>query len=97
MINFSNLPWNNDYNIIHYIIDDSKHFEIKNQLENDDYFFKYNLTVEQSSVHFIRLTNSSIIPKEGPEVSDIPFLLRLRILDPFTRILGIILMIIIFG
>ena len=26
IINFSNLPWNNDYNIIHYIIDDSKHF-----------------------------------------------------------------------
>lgn len=97
ILNFSNLPWNTGYNITHYVIDDSKHFEIINQEISDTNIFKYNLTIEESSVQFLRISNSSIIPEEGPDVADIPFLLRLRLLDPFTRVLGIILILIIFG
>jgi hypothetical protein len=97
LINFSNIPWNTKYNITHYIIDDSKHFEIINQEISESSIFNYNFTIKKSSIHFLRLSNSSIIPNEGPNVADIPFILKLRLLDPFTRILGIILMLIIFG
>jgi len=96
-LKFMNLTWEDEFNIIHYIIDDSKHFEIENQFKSEDKIFNYNLTIEKSSIHFIRLSNSSKYPEEGPNVAEIPLFLRLKILDPFTRLLGIILLIIAFG
>ena len=96
-LKFVNLPWETEFNIVHYVIDDTKHFEVANQVKSKDSILNYNLTIEQSSVHFLRLSNASIFPEEGPNVAEIPLFLRLKILDPLTRILGIILLIIAFG
>jgi len=92
-----NLPWESSFIEAIYIIDDSQNFKIieQNVLSASTYITSQNL--EKNSVHFIRLTNSSTIPDEGPETARIPFILRLRILDPFTRILGILLLILIFS
>jgi hypothetical protein len=80
-----------------YLIDDSHNFEIieENELSTSEY--STSQIIEKNSVHFIRLTNSSNIPEEGPETARIPFILRMRILDPFTRILGIFILLLIFG
>jgi len=51
-----------------------------------------NFNLKENSVHFIRLTNSTVFPKEGPEVAKIPFILKLRILDSFVKLLAILLL-----
>ncbi len=51
----------------------------------------YTHEVPSYSIQFYRLTNSSVIPDEGPEVTRIPHLLRLRMRDPFTHLLDILL------
>ncbi len=97
IVQFINIPFKNQYNIIHYLIDDSNHFEIIKQEISEEKNLFYNLTIEKSSIHFIRLTNTSATPNEGPKVAEIPYILKLRLLDPFTKILGIILLLIFFG
>lgn len=95
-LNITNLPWN-EYMVAHYLIDDSHHLEI---IENSAFnTSNYVITqkIRRNTVHFIRLTNSTILPEEGPEVASIPFILRLRFLDPFTRLLGLLLLILVFG
>ena len=87
----NNLPWNTSYSVIHYVIDESHHLEISEQETEISSTYTTVKTLEGSSVHFIRLTNSSFVPEEGPEVARIPFLLRLRILDPISRLLTILL------
>lgn len=96
-LEISNLPWESNYTEVIYLIDNSHHLEIieTNNLSLKDYTTSQNL--KRNSVHFIRLTNSSTIPDEGPNTARIPFILRLRILDPFAKILGIFLLLLIFG
>jgi len=91
-----NLPWDS-YRAFHYLIDEKHHLEIieDNELKSS----AYNTTqlIEKNSIHFIRLTNSTAIPDEGPQVASIPLLLRLPFLDPIFRIVGLVLLSIIFG
>ncbi|HEC76602.1 MAG TPA: hypothetical protein ENI33_05040 [Thermoplasmatales archaeon] len=97
ILNLTNLPWNASYREIHYLIDKNHHLEIvENKTFSDSNYFSIK-KIGRNTVHFVRLTNSTAIPKEGPEVAKIPFLLRLHFLDPLTRIIGIILLSLIFG
>ena len=95
-LTITNLPWNGSYRAVHYLIDDRHHLEITG---NETSLSNYTATfmLKRNTVQFIRLTNATSIPDEGPPVAPIPFLLRLRILDPFTRMLGILLLMLIFG
>lgn len=96
-LEISNLPWDGSYKVVHYLIDESNHLEIALQETMSTKVYNCSKNLEESSVHFIRLTNSTTIPEEGPNVASIPFILRLKFLDPFTRALGIFLILIIFG
>ena len=96
-IAMNNVPWNSPYQLIHYLVDESTHLEIITELDQDSTSFHYAHTLNKSSVHFIRLTNSSTTPDEGPDVLEIPFFLRLKILDPIRSLIGLILLIIFFG
>lgn len=92
ILNITNIS--NDYRFIHYLIDDSHHLQI---IENKTFNGQIPIAVYHNSMHFIRLTNSKSIPKEGPSVASIPFLLRLPFLDPIFKIIGIILLFWLFG
>ena len=96
-LEISSLPWDGSYKAIHYSIDSSNHLEITLEEISSSKTYSINKNLKDSTVHFIRLTNSSTIPEEGPNVAKIPILLRLKILDPFTKILGLLLLIIFFG
>ena len=96
-INVNNLPWNNSYTVIYYLIDDDHHLQIVNQTEHNGRLIQLNNVLKQSTVHFIRITNASVIPEEGPVTADIPFLLQLPFLDPLAKLFGFILMLVFFG
>ena len=96
-LHITNILWNTSYSIIHYIIDESHHLEISEETTADTPEYTTTQTIKRNTVHFIRLTNSTAIPDEGPSVAKIPFLLRLRILDPIFRIIGILILSLIFG
>lgn len=96
-LNLSNLPWNTSYTIVHYLIDDHHHFEITQQNIETGKTFTTTQPLERSTVHLIRLTNTSLLPEEGQQTAKIPLILRLRVLDPFTRLLGILIFLLIFG
>ena len=96
-ISMNQVPWNSTHQLIHYCIDENNHLEIITKLDQDFPSLQYSHTLNTSSVHFIRLTNASTIPEEGPMVLEIPFFLRLKILDPIRAVLGLIVMIIFFG
>jgi len=96
-LELTNLPWDSTYTAAIYIIDNSHHLDIIEQNTLSTSTYTTTQTLKSSSVHFIRLTNTSIIPDEGPTTARIPFLLRLKILDPFTRVLGIFLLILLFS
>jgi hypothetical protein len=96
-IQMTNLPWQTSYTTVQYLIDETHHFEIQeNTMQNVSPYIKTE-TVKKNTVHFYRFTNTSIIPEEGPEVAKIPWLLRLRLLDPLTQILTILLFLFIFS
>ncbi len=97
ILNITNIPWNGSYNVVYYLIDDSYHLEIVENVTANTSSYAMERTIERNSVHFIRLTNSSVFPQEGPEVATIPFILKLRCLDPIIRILAILLLILVFG
>jgi xylan 1,4-beta-xylosidase len=90
-LELSNLPWNTTYSAVQYLIDETHHLEITNKTTQDTSFYTLTQTLKTNSVHFYRLTNSSLIPLEGPPVAKIPFLLRLHFIDPLTRILAILI------
>jgi len=92
----NNLPWNSSYNMLYYLIDDKTHLEIIDNKEFDENTVNITKIMKSSTVHFLRLTNSSIIPEEGPPTASIPWFLQLKLLDPLSRILGILLMLIFF-
>ena len=96
-ITIDNIPWNESYSVIHYVIDDDTHFEIKEKIEMNSSFFEFSDTIHSSTVHFFWLTNTSVIPDEGPETKEIPFWMRLKILDPLRRLCAILLLLIFFG
>ena len=91
------LPFDTDYTVIHYRIDDNHHLQITNSSLLKGSTFCTTQRLDGNSVHFLRLTTSTVIPSEGPTVAEIPFLLRLRCLDPITQILGILLMLLFFS
>ncbi len=97
ILNITNIPWNGPYKVVYYLIDDSHHLEIFDNITANTSSYVIERTIERNTVHFIRLTNSTIFPDEGPEVANIPFILKLRCLDPIIRILAILLLILIFG
>ena len=97
ILNITEIPWGGSYRIVHYIIDDSNHLEIYEDTTSNTPDLTLSKTLKQNSVHFIRLTNTSSIPEEGPSVAEIPFLLQLRFLDPILRIIGFALLSIIFS
>jgi hypothetical protein len=87
----SDLPWDNSYSVVEYLVDDLHHLEVTVQSSEVGSTYTCERTLESSSVHLLRLTNSSFFPEEGPSVARIPLLLRLRILDPISRLLVIFL------
>ncbi|HHH79275.1 MAG TPA: hypothetical protein ENL13_00020, partial [Thermoplasmatales archaeon] len=96
-INLSNTPWNGDYKMIHYVIDEKHHLEIveNTTLNKTDHTIFFNL--KKNSVHLLWLTNSTRSPAEGPKIASIPLLLRIPLLDPVTKTLALLLLILIFG
>ncbi|MFE3845459.1 hypothetical protein ACFL1L_01180 [Thermoplasmatota archaeon] len=92
----NNLPWNSSYNIVYYLIDDTTHLEIIENKESDINNVNITKIIKSSSIHFLRLTNSSIIPKEGPPTASIPWFLQLKLFDPISKIMGILLMLLFF-
>jgi hypothetical protein len=91
----ANLPWDTPYIIAEYLIDENHHLEIINQTTQNQSPATLTRVLQTNSIHFYRLTNVSTLPEEGPSVAKIPFLLRLHLLDPLTRILAILLVILI--
>jgi hypothetical protein len=96
-LELSNLPWNTSYTVVQYLIDEFHHLEITNKTAQDASSYTLTQTLKSNTVHFYRFTTSSQIPAEGPSVAKIPFLLRLHLLDPLTRILAVLLFLIIFS
>lgn len=96
IVKISNIPWNR-FNMAHYLIDDKHHFEIIENATYSNSNFNLKFSLKRNTIHFIRLTNSSIFPPEGPEVAKIPFILRLHCLDGVTRLLAILLLYMLFG
>lgn len=97
-LNLTNIPWNNtSYTAVFYLIDEDHHLEIVENVTSDKSVYSTMQTLEKSTIHFIRLTSSTVVPDEGPLVASIPPFLRLRIFDPIARIIGILIMILIFG
>jgi len=94
-LTLTNLPWNTTYTIVQYCIDETHHLEITNTTTQTTSPYTRIDTLKTNSVHFYRLTNSSVAPGEGPPVANIPLLLRFKILDPLTRILAILLVLLI--
>jgi len=97
IINVTNLPWNGSYRAAHYVIDEWHHLELTENVTCASPTYSIIKTIKSNTVHLIRLTNSTTLPEEGPPVAKIPFLLRLHILDGITRMLGILLLMLIFG
>ena len=95
ILNFTNVSWKSG-KLLHYIIDSSHHLEIVEK-RNVSGNFSYSFPLKKNTVHFIRLTNTSSFPPEGPEVAKIPLLLRLRFLDPVLRFIAILLLMAAFG
>jgi len=95
-LNVTNLPWNRG-RAVQYLIDDSRHLEITENESISSGNFSTTGIIEGNSVQFIRLTDSTAIPDEGPEVASIPFLLRIPLLDPIFKLVGLILLSMVFG
>jgi len=96
-LNLSNLPFDDEYSVGLFRIDEEHHFELVSAQNFSSDFFEYNIDVQQNSVVFVRLTNSSVFPSNGPEVMSLPWWSNVRIFDFFFKVLGIILMMIAFG
>lgn len=96
-LTIDDIPWDESYTMVQYVIDDRNHLQMNDQLKSDKEQFTFEDQIKKSTVQFIRLTNTSFVPEEGPPVLEIPFLMKLRILDPIRALFGIILMLIFFG
>ena len=96
-IEMTNLPWQTTYRTVQYLIDETHHLEIQENTMQNISPYIHTETLKKNTIHVYRFTNSSIIPKEGSEVAKIPMLLRLRLLDPLTQILTVLLVLFILG
>ncbi len=91
------IPFNSTYTVVTMLIDDDHHLQIVDEFESDLDILELSQTLKKSSVQFIRITDSSILPDEGPVTAKIPWFLKIPLFDPLAKILGIFLMIIFFG
>ena len=91
-INLANLPPDRSYTAVRYLIDKDHHLEIVENTTSSKSTYTTTQTLEQSTVHFIRLTSSDVVPEEGPQVAPISPILRLRILDPIRLIVGLLVL-----
>ncbi|HEC81633.1 MAG TPA: hypothetical protein ENI42_04325, partial [Thermoplasmatales archaeon] len=96
-INLTNLPWKEKYIMAHYVIDKSHHLEIIEDTNLNKSETKLSIVLKKNSIHLIRLTNTTSLLPEGPNVASIPLLLRIPLLDPITRLLAVLLLILVFG
>jgi hypothetical protein len=96
-LTLTDIPWNQTYTVTQYLIDETHHLQITNRTTQNTDSLTINSSLRSNSVHFYYLSTSSAAPSEGPNVARIPILLRLKILDPLTFILGIWLFLTILG
>ena len=96
-LDIADLPWETNYTVVQYLIDETHHLEIREKTSETMSPYVITETLKSNSIQLYRLTNSSVIPQEGPDVAKIPLLLRLRLLDPLTRILSIFIVLFILG
>lgn len=97
LLNLTRLPWNTSFVVVQYLIDDHHHLEIVNRTTGNGGMYNSVHTIATNSVHLIRITNQTALPPEGPPVASIPWLLRLRILDPFFMILATAILFLVFN
>jgi len=97
MVVLDNLPWDTPYSYVEYCIDDSHHLEITNHRKEIQTNHSFSITLQPSSVYHIRLTNSTSIPDEGPPVASISIFLQSPLFDLLARLVGIAIMLILFG
>ena len=93
----TDLPWNAPYTVVHYLIDDKHHLEIYKEENASGSSYYATQILKKNTVHFIRLTNTSFIPNEGPPTARIPLILRLKIFDPFLLALDLVANMLLFG
>lgn len=74
-----------NYSIAYYLIDSSHHLQIFKK-ENISSNSVLHGNIEKNNIIFIYATTSRL-PPEGPDVAKIPWMLRLRLLDPFFYVL----------
>jgi xylan 1,4-beta-xylosidase len=96
-LGITDLPWNTNYTMVRYLIDETHHLEIIEETAETASPYVGTQILKSNSVQLYRFTNSSVIPQEGPDVAKIPFLLRLPFLDPLIRVLSIFLILFILG
>ncbi|RLF42199.1 MAG: hypothetical protein DRN12_00985 [Thermoplasmata archaeon] len=89
-LNISNIPWNDSYKAVYYLIDDNHHLEITEENTYHSKEFHITKSIKHGTVQFIRLTNSSVYPEEGPPVASLPFIFRSPLFDPIAAILRIL-------
>lgn len=92
-----NLPFDSSYTVTTYLIDDENHLQIVDEFNSDGDQLEFQGSLSRSSVQLIRITNSSILPGEGPVTAEIPWFLKIPLFDPLAKILGILFMLIFFG
>jgi hypothetical protein len=92
-----NISMCSPYTVTYYLIDDSNHLQIIDQFEETASNLQLKNELSSSTVQFIRITNSSTIPDEGPYPLEIPWFLQISLFDPVAKILGFLLMLIFFG
>jgi xylan 1,4-beta-xylosidase len=96
-ITLDNIPRDISYSFVQYCIDEKHHFQIIQQIILEPDTSSLSITIPPSTVYFIRLTNSTVIPDEGPEVASIPWLLRSSLFDPLAKLLAIWVMLFFFS
>ncbi len=79
-----------------YVIDDFHHLEVVSKENFSSSNYSMENVIKKNSVHFIFIS-SNFLPENGPETAKIPFILRLKFLDPFLRLLGYFILGMIFG
>lgn len=96
-ITLDNIPWDSSFSFVQYCIDENHHLQIIRQSILDEDNSIMSITIPPSTVYFIRMTDSTVFPAEGPEVASIPWILKSPLFDPLAKLLGIGLMLLFFG
>lgn len=96
-ISIDHLPFDSSFTVVTYLIDNKHHLQIVDEFNSEGDRVEFQGVLSQSSVQFIRITNSSVLPDEGPVPAEIPWFLKISLFDPLAKILGFLLMLIFFG